>query len=190
MVSPLPSLNSLATSPLTTPTGRTARIGNRGLATSFYCDRNEDLAIDLIKTLSETKQPIPDFLQAFVPEGGEAELQFEVDSDFGGDDDEEAAAPAADKLIDVLADNVAKDLTINTPAAPHFLPGMKPRDPNAQPEQKVVATAAPAVLQQVDTNVPRGSDIKGKGKEIEVPIPTVTVTAPSVVTDDDDADGW
>lgn len=113
-----------------------------------------------------------------------------MDSDFGGEDAEDAAAPAGDKPVDVLADNVQKDLTINAPTMPRFLPGMKPRDPTAQPEQKVVAAAAPAVLMPVDTNVPRGSDIKGKGKEIEVPIPTVTVTAPSVVADDDDADGW
>ncbi|OBT86812.1 hypothetical protein VE02_03918 [Pseudogymnoascus sp. 03VT05] len=171
--------------------GRTARIGNRGLATSFYCDRNEDLALDLVKTLSETNQPIPDFLQAFVPEGGAAELEFEVDSDFGGDDAEEAAAPVADKLIDVLADNVSKNLAMNTPTAPRFLPGMKPRDPNAQPDQKVVAPAAPAVLEPINPNVPcvSGIDIKGKGKEIEVPIPTVTVTAPSVTAADED-DDW
>ncbi|OBT53118.1 hypothetical protein VE04_07173 [Pseudogymnoascus sp. 24MN13] len=172
--------------------GRTARIGNRGLATSFYCDRDEDLALDLVKTLSETNQPIPDFLQAFVPEGGAAELQFEVDSDFGGDDaEEEAAAPVADKLIDVLADTVSKNLVMNTPTMPRFLPGLTPRDPTAQPEQKVVAPAAPAVLEPVDPNVPRVSaiDIKGKGKEIEVPIPTVTVTAPSVTAADED-DDW
>ncbi|OBT60330.1 hypothetical protein VE03_10271 [Pseudogymnoascus sp. 23342-1-I1] len=131
--------------------GRTARIGNRGLATSFYYDRNEDLAIDLIKTLSETDQPIPDFLQAFMPEGGAAELEFEVDSDFSGDDADEAAALAADKPIDVLADAA---------------------------EQKVIAATAPAVLEPVDTNVPRGGDIKSKGKEIEVPIP--------IAADDDD----
>lgn len=95
----------------------------------------------------------------------------------------------ADKLIDVLADNVDKNLVINTPTGPRSLPGMKPRDPNAQSEEKVVAPA-PAVLEQVDTNVPRGnaSDVKGKGKEI--PIPTVTVTAPTVVTDADDDDDW
>lgn len=73
--------------------------------------------------------------------------------------------------------------------APRSLPGMKPREASTQPEQKV-AVAAPAVLEQVDTNVPRGSasDIKGKGKEI--PIPTVTVTAPSVAADADDDDDW
>lgn len=70
--------------------------------------------------------------------------------------------------------------------APRSLPGMKPREASTQPEQKV----AVAVLEQVDTNVPRGSasDVKGKGKEI--PIPTVTVTAPSVAADADDDDDW
>ena len=97
----------------------------------------------------------------------------------------------ADKLIDVLADTVSKNLVMNTPTMPRFLPGMKPRDPTAQPEQKVVAPAAPAVLEPVNPNVPRvsGIDIKGKGKEIEVPIPTVTVTAPSVTAADED-DDW
>lgn len=49
--------------------GRTARIGNRGMATSFYNDRNEDIAEDLAKILIESKQMVPDFLQDKVPEG-------------------------------------------------------------------------------------------------------------------------
>ncbi|KFX92850.1 hypothetical protein V490_05141, partial [Pseudogymnoascus sp. VKM F-3557] len=123
------------------------------------------------------------------------ELQFEVDSDFGGEDNVEGVVvQEGDKLVNVLADTIDKSLLINdAPAAPRVLPGMKPRDPNAQPEQKVVVAQAPAaVLEPVDTNVPRagGSDIKGKGKEIVVPIPTVTVTAPSTAADDNDDDGW
>ena len=47
--------------------GRTARIGNSGLATSFFNDRNEDIADDLVKVLVETKQPIPDFLANRIP---------------------------------------------------------------------------------------------------------------------------
>ncbi|KAF3004182.1 hypothetical protein E8E13_006126 [Curvularia kusanoi] len=47
--------------------GRTARIGNEGKATSFYNDRNEDIAEDLVKILIESKQEVPDFLEQFKP---------------------------------------------------------------------------------------------------------------------------
>lgn len=47
--------------------GRTARIGNEGKATSFYNDRNEDLAESLVKILIESNQEIPDFLESYVP---------------------------------------------------------------------------------------------------------------------------
>lgn len=48
--------------------GRTARIGNGGRATSFFNDRNEDIGVDLVKILLESKQEIPDFLQQYMPE--------------------------------------------------------------------------------------------------------------------------
>ena len=51
--------------------GRTARIGNPGLATSFYNDRNTDISAALVKVLLETKQPVPDFLSSLLPEGGD-----------------------------------------------------------------------------------------------------------------------
>lgn len=69
--------------------GRTGRIGNRGLATSFYTERDEPLAPVLVRTLLETKQTVPEFLQQFMPEGEELEnLQFpsEQDEDIGGMD--------------------------------------------------------------------------------------------------------
>lgn len=76
-----------------TSTGRTGRIGHRGLASSFYSDRDEAIASVLTRTLMETNQEVPDFLQSYIPEGGEgATLKFEADSDFeddagtGGDD--------------------------------------------------------------------------------------------------------
>lgn len=47
--------------------GRTARIGNEGIATSFYNERDEDIASDLVKILMECEQPVPDFLQGFAP---------------------------------------------------------------------------------------------------------------------------
>ncbi|KAM0173584.1 hypothetical protein ACHAPF_006639 [Botrytis cinerea] len=78
--------------------GRTGRIGNMGLASSFYNDRNEDIAEALVKTLLETRQPVPDFLEAYLPEGftmdgqtGDlATLNFDDDSD----DEEEAGENA------------------------------------------------------------------------------------------------
>jgi superfamily II DNA/RNA helicase len=174
------------------PPGRTARIGNRGLATSFYSDRNEDLALDLVKILSETSQTIPDFLQSYVPEDA-ADLRFEEDSE-------------AEEVnnIDPNSENV-EIYKANVPAVPRCLPGMLPGmaarlAATASAQQTTPTAAAPveraAVLDPIDTNVPRASaESKGKGKEIASP--TVHVTAPSVVdvnttvaNDDDDDDGW
>lgn len=59
--------------------GCTARIGNIGMATSFYNDRNEDIADALTKLLVETKQDIPDFLEGYKPQDGE-DLAFDDDS--------------------------------------------------------------------------------------------------------------
>ena len=50
--------------------GRTARIGNPGLATSFYNDRDSKLAPALVKVLMETNQPVPDFMQEYIPADG------------------------------------------------------------------------------------------------------------------------
>ena len=63
--------------------GRTGRIGHRGLATSFYTDRDEPIASVLTRTLLETDQTIPEFLQHHIPDGDAKEnLKFEADSDF------------------------------------------------------------------------------------------------------------
>lgn len=64
--------------------GRTARIGNTGRATSFYNDRNEDIAEALTKLLVETHQNVPDFLESYKPEN-EEELKFDDDTDEEGD---------------------------------------------------------------------------------------------------------
>ena len=66
--------------------GRTARIGNQGLATTFYNQFNEDIAPDLVKILIETDQEVPDFLDAFRPNG---DLLFESDDDSDDDDDDD-----------------------------------------------------------------------------------------------------
>lgn len=60
--------------------GRTARIGNVGLATSFFNEKNEDIAEDLVRVMLETKQDIPDFLQQWKPEDTD-KLNFDDDSD-------------------------------------------------------------------------------------------------------------
>ena len=63
--------------------GRTARIGNTGLATSFFNEKNEDIAEDLVRIFLETKQPIPDFLEQWKP-ADENVLDFNDDSDEEG----------------------------------------------------------------------------------------------------------
>ncbi|ORY97986.1 P-loop containing nucleoside triphosphate hydrolase protein [Syncephalastrum racemosum] len=45
--------------------GRTARVGNAGLATSFFNSINMPLAKDVTKVLQECKQEIPDFLKPY-----------------------------------------------------------------------------------------------------------------------------
>ncbi|KAK1758542.1 putative ATP-dependent rna helicase [Echria macrotheca] len=87
----LPSIEYGGIEEYTHRIGRTGRIGHRGLATSFFTDKDEGMASVLTRTLLETNQTIPDFLEAYVPEGPAREnLKFEADSDFeedtGGDD--------------------------------------------------------------------------------------------------------
>lgn len=67
--------------------GRTARIGNVGMATSFYNDNNEDIAEALTMILLETKQEVPDFLDGYNPENVE-DLQFDDETDNEGEADE------------------------------------------------------------------------------------------------------
>ena len=74
--------------------GRTARIGNHGVATSFYNDKNEDIVDDLVKVLLECNQDIPDFLEPHKPEEG-AELDFNDDSDKEGENGEADGADAS-----------------------------------------------------------------------------------------------
>ncbi|KAL1611307.1 hypothetical protein SLS59_000025 [Nothophoma quercina] len=65
--------------------GRTARIGNEGKATSFYNERNEDIAEDLVKILIESKQEVPDFLDQFKPEDTET-IEWRDGTDDESDD--------------------------------------------------------------------------------------------------------
>lgn len=60
--------------------GRTARIGNVGMATTFYNEKNEDIAEALTKLLLESKHDVPDFLDGFKPGEGE-DIVFDDDTD-------------------------------------------------------------------------------------------------------------
>ena len=72
-----------------TATGRTARIGNEGLATSFYNEKDEALGPFLTKILMETNQEIPDFLAGFKLEG---DLNFDDEEEEQELDDTAIAA--------------------------------------------------------------------------------------------------
>lgn len=71
-------------------TGRTARIGNEGLATSFYNEKDEGLGPFLTKILIECGQPVPEFLQHHKPEDGvlnfEEEEEPELDDAAAGNE--------------------------------------------------------------------------------------------------------
>lgn len=55
--------------------GRTGRVGNLGLATSFFNDKNRNIAPQLYELMAETNQHIPDFL---------ASMKVESRSAYGG----------------------------------------------------------------------------------------------------------
>ena len=46
--------------------GRTARIGNRGQATSFFTEKDWDMAEDLIALLKENKHILPEFMEEHI----------------------------------------------------------------------------------------------------------------------------
>ncbi|KAL4754840.1 hypothetical protein BDW72DRAFT_200509 [Aspergillus terricola var. indicus] len=85
--------------------GRTARIGNEGLATSFYSDKDSDLGPDLVKILIEAKQPVPDFLSKFKPaEGAGIDFHDDTDDD-NGENDENTNSSSCGGLQPVSADH-------------------------------------------------------------------------------------
>ncbi|KAF2435617.1 P-loop containing nucleoside triphosphate hydrolase protein [Tothia fuscella] len=69
--------------------GRTARIGYTGKASSFYNNRNEDIAEDLVKLLIENGQLVPDFLEDHRPLDG-GKIEFDDDSEPDSDEADEA----------------------------------------------------------------------------------------------------
>ncbi|KAK4453568.1 putative ATP-dependent RNA helicase [Podospora aff. communis PSN243] len=85
----LPSMDHGGIEEYTHRIGRTGRIGHRGLASSFYTERDEPIASVLTRTLMETNQDIPDFLESYQPEGeARNKLKFEADSDFEDEADD------------------------------------------------------------------------------------------------------
>ncbi|GAB7359756.1 hypothetical protein MBLNU230_g6928t1 [Neophaeotheca triangularis] len=74
--------------------GRTARIGHKGLATSFYNDKNDDISQALVNVLIESKNEVPEFLNHLAP--AEAEKpDFEDDTD--SEEEQEAGGDAVDE---------------------------------------------------------------------------------------------
>jgi ATP-dependent RNA helicase DDX3X len=73
--------------------GRTARIGNDGIATSFYNEKNAGIAEALVKVLVEAKQVVPEFLEGYKPPEG-AELDFSDDKSDVGEGGEGAGGNA------------------------------------------------------------------------------------------------
>ncbi|XP_017784641.1 PREDICTED: ATP-dependent RNA helicase bel [Nicrophorus vespilloides] len=52
--------------------GRTGRMGNLGLATSFFNDRNRNLATSMLDLLAEAKQEVPSWLESVASDGRSA----------------------------------------------------------------------------------------------------------------------
>ncbi|GIX70592.1 hypothetical protein CEXT_252052 [Caerostris extrusa] len=48
--------------------GRTGRVGTVGLATSFFNERNRNMALDLVELITETKQELPEWLSILAKE--------------------------------------------------------------------------------------------------------------------------
>ncbi|XP_067134688.1 ATP-dependent RNA helicase DDX3Y-like isoform X2 [Centruroides vittatus] len=48
--------------------GRTGRVGNLGLATSFFNEKNRNMALDLVELITETKQELPEWLASVAKE--------------------------------------------------------------------------------------------------------------------------
>lgn len=106
--------------------GRTARIGNVGLATSFYnTEKNVDIAEDLVKLLLETKQIIPDFLEEFIP----ADIS---NLDFGDDTDNEGEEGEDNKDATAKEDKAKGKVTWNEPVEVGWDQPVKADAPSAE----------------------------------------------------------
>ncbi|KAG5982939.1 hypothetical protein E4U55_001075 [Claviceps digitariae] len=92
----LPSMEHGGIEEYTHRIGRTGRIGHRGVATSLFSPTHDDgIASVLTRTLLETGQDIPEFLEMYVPEGDAAKKpKFETESDFDPEEAQEAPMPS------------------------------------------------------------------------------------------------
>lgn len=98
--------------------GRTGRVGNRGLATSFYNNGNEVIGRcvsrgntctncrELAKLLVECKQDIPECLEQFKPEIQDDAPLFDDDDD---DDEEDDANANTNDPVPTVAQGAAWD---------------------------------------------------------------------------------
>ena len=95
--------------------GRTGRIGHIGRATTFYNERNEDLGPALVNILLESKQPVPDFLEHFKPESGEAEFHDDTGDE---EEDEDAGNNGVDAGNEDAEASIAADTWGAAPSEP------------------------------------------------------------------------
>ncbi|EGX95029.1 DEAD/DEAH box RNA helicase, putative [Cordyceps militaris CM01] len=112
----LPSMDHGGIEEYTHRIGRTGRIGHRGVATSLFTERDEAIASVLTRTLLETNQEIPEFLEEYKPEiaPGTA-IRFETESDFDPDE-MHTVGQDADQSGDAQPTPVSNDWAY--PAAP------------------------------------------------------------------------
>lgn len=155
--------------------GRTARIGNTGVATSFYNDRSDDLAPDLVKILLENDQTVPEFLQQFVPPEGEP-LTFDDDSD-KTDDESGAAGDGWGTGADDGRGAPAKTATTDEkPGDDSWGTPASPQAPTALDKGKGLASKAPASDDgwnfPAATNAPAGSSRPISAGKIQPPQPS------------------
>ena len=70
--------------------GRTARVGNLGRSTSFFCPETDfKIAPGLVKILTTAQKEVPDYIvTAAESEGGDGGAQGGSGGGGGGDDDE------------------------------------------------------------------------------------------------------
>ena len=70
--------------------GRTGRMGNLGLATSFFNDKNRNLTKDLVELIVESSQELPGWLESMASDyrsyGGGPRRQGKGKSNFGSRD--------------------------------------------------------------------------------------------------------
>ncbi|VDQ05597.1 unnamed protein product [Trichobilharzia regenti] len=64
--------------------GRTGRVGNLGQATSFFNDKNRNLARGLVELLEEANQAVPPWLKAFTNDGRPTGFQRPKNNRRGG----------------------------------------------------------------------------------------------------------